>query len=64
MAWGLRKSMKIGPLRVNLSKSAIGVSTRIGPISQSINTKSMGRTSLTAPGTGVFYRKQRNFKKK
>lgn len=64
MAWGLRKSIKVGPFRVNFSKSAVGVSTRLGPISQSINSRGMGRTSVTAPGTGVFYRKQRNFNQK
>lgn len=64
MAFGFRKSLKLGPLRVNFSKSAVGVSTKIGPISQSINSKGMGRTSASLPGTGVFYRKQRNFKKK
>lgn len=64
MAWGLRKSIKFGPFRINFSKSAVGVSTRLGPVSQSVNSSGMGRTSMTLPGTGVFYRKQRNFKKK
>lgn len=64
MAWGLRKAIKVGPFRVNISKSAIGISTKAGIFSQSINTKSMGRTSLSLPGTGVFYRKQRSYSNK
>lgn len=61
MAWGIRKSYKLGLFRLNFSKSAVGISFRAGPISQSINSRKRGRTSFTVPNTGVFYRKQEQF---
>lgn len=62
MGIGFKKSYRVGPFKVNLSKSSLGISLREGPFSQSINSKGKGRTSATVPGTGVFYRKYENLK--
>lgn len=61
MAWGIKKSYRVGPLKINLSKSAIGVSGRVGPFSQSFNSKKRGRSSISS--NGVFYRKYESFDK-
>lgn len=61
MGIGFKKSYKMGPFKLNLSKDAVGVSLRMGPFSQSINSKGRGRTSATLPSTGVFYRKYESF---
>lgn len=58
MGLGFRKSIKIGPFRINMSKSAVGLSMKVGPFSQSLNSRGRGRTTVTVPGSGVFYRKQ------
>jgi hypothetical protein len=51
-----RKSVNLGPFRVNLSKSGVGYS--VGGRGFSVGTTSRGRkyTSFSIPGTGVGYR--------
>lgn len=57
MSVRFRKSKKIGPLRVTLSKS--GVSTSIGTKGARVTRRADGRVQTTAsiPGTGVSYTK-------
>jgi len=51
-----RKSVNIGPFRVNLSKSGVGYS--VGGQGFRVGTTARGRryTSFSVPGTGVGYR--------
>ena len=55
MGWGFRKSKKIGPLRINFSKSGIGYS--VGTKGFRVTKKAGGgyRTTSSIPGTGISY---------
>ena len=57
MGFSYRKSVNLGPFRVNLSKSGVGYS--VGGRGFRVGTTSQGRkyTSFSIPGTGVGYRK-------
>ena len=57
MAFYYRKSVNLGPFRVNLSKSGLGYS--VGGRGFRVGTTARGRkyTSFSIPGTGVGYRK-------
>ncbi len=57
MGFYYRKSVNLGPFRVNLSKSGLGYS--VGGRGFRVGTTSRGRkyTSFSIPGTGVGYRK-------
>ena len=57
MGFYYRKSVNLGPFRVNLSKSGVGYS--VGGRGFRVGTTSRGRkyTSFSIPGTGVGYRK-------
>ena len=50
-----RKSIKLGPMRINLSKSGIGWS--VGVKGARFTKKANGgyRTTMSVPGTGVSY---------
>jgi hypothetical protein len=50
-----RKSIKLGPLRINLSKSGIGIS--FGVPGARVSAGPSG-SSLTVGGKGVYYRKR------
>jgi hypothetical protein len=55
MAWHFRKSIKLGPIRINASKSGIGYS--IGNKIARHTKTSTGQTYNTfkIPGTGISY---------
>ena len=57
MGWSFRKSVGLGPFRVNVSKSGVGYS--IGGRGFRVGTNAKGRryTSFSLPGTGLSYRK-------
>jgi hypothetical protein len=57
MGFYYRKSIKLGPFRVNLSKSGIGYS--LGSRSIRVGRTAQGRkyTNFSIPGTGLGYRK-------
>ncbi len=57
MVFYYRKSVNLGPFRVNLSKSGVGYS--VGGRGFRVGTTSRGRkyTSFSIPGTGIGYRK-------
>jgi hypothetical protein len=57
MAFYYRKSVNLGPFRVNLSKSGVGYS--VGGRGFRVGTTARGKkyTSFSIPGTGVGYRK-------
>ena len=54
-----RKSVNLGPFRVNVSKSGIGYS--VGGKGLRVGTSANGRryTSFSIPGTGISYRGNR-----
>lgn len=56
MGWSFRRSIKLGPLRLNLSKSGIG--TSVGGPFGSVSRSPTGRVTRTfrIPGTGLSYR--------
>src|SRR5437773_8725973 len=60
MPWGFRRSLKLaGPLRLNLSKSGLGLS--LGVPGLHIGVGPRGRyLRAGVPGTGVYYRKSLN----
>jgi hypothetical protein len=55
MGWTYRKSVGVGPFRINLSKSGVGYS--VGGMGFRTGVSSRGRRykSFTIPGTGVRY---------
>jgi hypothetical protein len=58
------KSFKIFPgIRVNLSKSGIGLSEGVGPVHVSEGPRGT-RETVSVPGTGVSFYEQQNRKKK
>jgi hypothetical protein len=57
MGWSFRKSMKCGPLRINLSKSGVGYSIGGKGFRTGVNAKGRKYTSASIPGTGLRYQK-------
>jgi len=57
MGFYYRKSVNLGPFRVNLSKSGVGYS--VGSRGFRVGTRAGGRSysAFSIPGTGVGYRK-------
>ncbi len=55
MGWSYRKSVNLGPFRVNISKSGIGYS--LGGMGFRTGVSSRGRQyrSVSIPGTGLRY---------
>ena len=55
MGFRFRKSIKVGPMRVNISKSGVGYS--VGTKGYRVTKKANGgiRTTTSIPGTGVSY---------
>lgn len=56
MAWYLRKSLRIGPVRFNLSKSGIG--TSVGVKGFRVGVRPNGRSYLHAGRYGLYYRQE------
>lgn len=57
MGWGYRKSIKMGPFRINLSKSGVGHS--VGGRGARYTRTADGRREMTfrIPGTGLSWRR-------
>ena len=55
MGWRYRKSLNLGPLRVNISKSGVGYS--VGGPGFRTGVRASGRrySTVTLPGTGISY---------
>ena len=56
MSWYIRKAVKVGPVRFNLSKSGIG--TSIGITGFRIGIKPNGRSYIHAGRYGLYYREE------
>jgi len=64
MGLNFRKSISIFPgVKLNLSKSGVGISTGVKGARVSLNSKGQARTTLSVPGTGIYYTKQVSAKK-
>jgi hypothetical protein len=57
MGWSFRRSINLGPLRINFSKSGISFSFGAGGFRTGVNAKGRRYSSVTIPGTGVRYHK-------
>ncbi|MDW8348794.1 MAG: DUF4236 domain-containing protein [Verrucomicrobiae bacterium] len=59
MGFYYRRSVNLGPFRVNISKSGVGYS--IGGRGFRVGTTAKGKryTTFSIPGTGVYYRSNR-----
>lgn len=58
MGFNFRKRIKLGKLfNLNIGKSGLSLSFGKKGIRQSISTKGRGRTTLSIPGTGLYYTK-------
>jgi hypothetical protein len=55
-SWRLRRSKKIGPVRLNLTKTGLGISA--GAPGARVSVHASGRVSKTVglPGTGLYNR--------
>jgi hypothetical protein len=56
MAWRFRKSIKLGPLRLNLSKSGVGTSIGVRGFRVGTDAKGRSYTAASIPGTGLYSR--------
>ena len=63
MVFRFRKSVKIGPFRVTLSKSGISYSTGVKGLRVTKTASGAVRTTASIPGTGISYSKQTTPKK-
>src|SRR4051812_7370225 len=56
MGWNWRKSIRMGPLRVNLSKSGVGYSIGVPGLRLGKDAKGRSYRSVGLPGTGIYRR--------
>ena len=56
MAWRFRRSLKLGPLRLNFSKSGIGYSAGVRGFRVGQDAKGRTYTAASIPGTGLYNR--------
>jgi hypothetical protein len=55
MGWRIRRSVKLGPLRLTASKSGLGVSVGVKGARVGISGDGRVRETLSVPGTGISY---------
>ncbi|MDX2118858.1 MAG: DUF4236 domain-containing protein [Planctomycetota bacterium] len=60
MGFYYRKSVSLGPFRVNMSKSGVGYSVGGRGFRTGISARGKRYTNLSLPGTGVGYRTGRS----
>ena len=56
MGWSFRRSLNLGPLRLNASKSGIGYSVGVRGFRVGKDAKGRKYTASSIPGTGVYRR--------
>jgi hypothetical protein len=56
MGWNLRRSVNVGPLRLNASKSGIGYSVGVRGFRVGKDAKSRKYVATSIPGTGIYRR--------
>jgi hypothetical protein len=57
MGWSFRRSINLGPFRINISKSGISYSFGLAGFRTGVNAKGRKYTSMSVPGTGLRYEK-------
>ncbi|UUO08457.1 DUF4236 domain-containing protein [Blastopirellula sp. J2-11] len=57
MGWSYRKSISLGPLRINFSKSGVGFSFGIPGFRGGMSASGRKYVSAGIPGTGIRYQK-------
>lgn len=57
MGWSYRKSISLGPLRINFSKSGVGFSLGIPGFRGGMSANGRKYVSASVPGTGMRYQK-------
>ncbi len=55
MGWSYRKSVHVGPFRLNLSKSGVGYSIGAKGFRVGVNARGRRYESVALPGTGLRY---------
>jgi hypothetical protein len=56
MGWNFRRSLNLGPLRVNASKSGLGFSVGARGFRAGKDVKGRKYTQTSIPGTGIYRR--------
>ena len=56
MGWGFRRSLKLGPLKLNFSKSGMGYSVGVRGFRVGQDAKGRAYTAASIPGTGLYSR--------
>ena len=56
MGWRFRRSLKLGPLKLNFSKSGIGYSAGVRGFRVGTDAKGRTYTAASIPGTGLYNR--------
>jgi hypothetical protein len=56
MGWGFRRSLKLGPLKLNFSKSGVGYSVGVRGLRVGKDAKGRSYTAASIPGTGLYSR--------
>lgn len=56
MAWKFKKSIKLGPVRLNLSQSGVGGSIGVKGYRKGIDANGRSYTHKSIPGTGIYSR--------
>ena len=64
MGFQLRKTIKKGPLNINISKSGIGVSLGCKGLRSGVSGNGIQRSTLSIPGTGIRYVKSKSVNSK
>ena len=64
MAWSFRRSISLGPFRINFSKSGISYSFGLGGFRTGVDAKGKRYSSMSIPGTGIRYQKSHGTSKK
>ncbi len=64
MGWSFRRSINLGPFRINFSKSGISYSFGMAGFRTGVNAKGRRYSSVSVPGTGVRYTKNHGSSKK
>ncbi|MFO0902559.1 MAG: DUF4236 domain-containing protein [Pirellulales bacterium] len=57
MGWSFRRSITLGPFRINFSKSGISYSFGMAGFRTGVNAKGRRYSSMSVPGTGLRYSK-------
>ena len=57
MGWSYRKSVSLGPFRVNISKSGVGYSVGARGFRTGVSASGRRYSSVGIPGTGLRYTK-------